>query len=68
MDRTTAFEYIKNKTIVSFDDVEYYPTAYILRLNDGKWCHSLELHDLNADSVTIADMGKVVIKQCQEQK
>ena len=59
MDRQTAVECIARKKYVRYHDTLYQPTAYIMRLQNGKWFHSLELQDLNTSSVTIAAMYQV---------
>lgn len=61
VDRKTAIECIMNKKHVVFNDIIYYPTAYILRIRNNQWSHELELHDLKANSITSAEMEKVEV-------
>lgn len=62
MERKEAIECIRTKAIVSYNDASYLPTAYILRLYHGNWLHSIELHDLHTNNITIAEMEKVKLK------
>jgi len=53
---------MREKTIVQFDGISYYITGFIQRINDkGVFYFILELHDLKANSVTIADIAKVTL-------
>ena len=63
MDRKTAMDCIVGKTHVVNRDIEYYPIAYILRLHKSKCRHELELHDLKVNSVTVANMEEVRLKE-----
>ena len=51
--------YMTSKQHVIFDGNEYYISAVTMRIFMGKWFYELELHDLNAKSVTVIDMGKL---------
>lgn len=62
MDVKAVKEVISNKKLVTYDNANYTVTAYILRLIDGKWQHTLELKDLKAKSVRIVPIGKVEVE------
>ena len=53
---------IANRIIVSYKGTDYYVTGCIARFQDSEWIYQLELHDLKANSVTIAKMNEVEIK------
>ena len=45
---------------VTYDGKQYYPVAYTIRFDrEGKPVHQCELHDLGANSVTVAALDKV---------
>lgn len=46
---------------VEYEGVQYYVTACIMRLENQQWTYYLELHDMEANSVTVAPIGKVKI-------
>jgi hypothetical protein len=52
-----------HKTLVTYGGIDYTVTACIMRIRDGRWYYQLELHDLNANSVTVAEMEKVSLKE-----
>jgi len=58
---------IAKKTIVTYDGIDYTVTAVIMRIHHKKmkWYYQLELKDLKANSVSIADMEKVAQKPPQ---
>ena len=47
------------KTHVRHRGIDYYITGCIMRLNGAEWKYAIELHDLKANSVTIADIKDV---------
>ena len=55
---------IAKRTVVTYDGIDYTVTAVIMRIHhkEMKWYYQLELHDLKANSVCIADMEKVEVK------
>jgi len=53
---------MREKTIVLHDGIKYYITGYTQRITDnGEFYYELELHDLKANSVTIANITKVIL-------
>ena len=44
---------------VIHNEIVYYPAAYELSFNNGETQHTAILHDLNANSVTHADLERV---------
>ena len=60
MDRKKLIDCMKDDTPVFFNDIKYIPLAYILRKGEKKWFHSVELKDLKANSIVIADLDKVI--------
>jgi hypothetical protein len=64
MDVKEVKEVIASRKLVTYDNTDYIVTAYILRLIDRKWQHTLELKDLKANSVRIVLMEKVEVKKC----
>ena len=52
---------IAKRTIVTYDGTDYTVTAVIMRIHhkEKKWYYQLELRDLKANAVVIADMEKV---------
>lgn len=59
MNRQELIEAIRTKQKVKFRDVLYIPQAYILRLKDNKWFHSVELRELRGNFIVIADLNKI---------
>ena len=53
---------ISAKTHVTYCDITYRITGITMRLHDSEWIYQLELHDLKANSVTIARIEDVEIK------
>jgi len=62
MDVKEVKEVIASKKLITYDNVDYTVTAYVLRLIDRKWQHTLELKDLKANSVRIVPMEKVEVR------
>lgn len=58
---------IAKRTVVTYDGIDYTISAVIMRIHhkEMKWYYQLELRDLKANSVVIADMEKVVEKPPQ---
>lgn len=54
---------ISTRAPVEYRGIDYYITACIMRLSGTEWKYSLELHDLKINSVTIADIDKVILKE-----
>jgi hypothetical protein len=54
---------ISTRKPVSCNGVDYYITACIMRLVNGEWRYSLELHDMAANSVTVAAIEDVMLKE-----
>lgn len=63
MDIKEVKEVIAKRKLVTYDSTDYTVTAYILRLINGKWQHTLELKDLKANSVRIVPMEKAEVKE-----
>lgn len=53
-------ENVPSELLVRHKDVVYYPQAYELSYDNGKIQHKAILHDLKTNSITYADLGKVV--------
>ena len=53
---------ISAKTHVTYCGITYRITGITMRLQDSEWIYQLELHDLKANSVTIARIEDVEIK------
>lgn len=62
MDIKEVKEAIASRKLVTYDNTNYTVTAYILRLIDRKWQHTLELKDLKTNSVRTVPMGKVEVE------
>lgn len=45
---------------VIYDGITYYPVAYELSFENGETQHTAILHDLNANSITNANLEKVI--------
>lgn len=52
-------ENVQDELTVLYNGIKYYPVAYELSFNNGKPTHTAILHDLKANSITNADLGKV---------
>ena len=53
-------ENVSDELKVIYNGIEYYPTSYELSFDDkGNIRHTAILHDLKANSITNADLGKV---------
>jgi len=53
-------EAMREKTLVEHNGIKYYITGFTQKIDvSGKFYFVLELHDLKANSVTIADINKV---------
>ena len=52
-------ENVPNELKVIHNGIEYYPKAYELSFDKGKPVHTAILHDLKANSIINADLGKV---------
>ena len=52
-------ENVPNELIVVYNGIKYYPVSYELSFDNGKPTHTTILHDLKANSITSADLGKV---------
>ena len=53
---------ISAKTHVTYRDITYRITGITMRIQGSEWIYQLELHDLKANSVTIARIEDVEIK------
>lgn len=53
------------KWTVEYGDAQYYITACIMRLENQRWAYYLELHDMTANSITVAPIGKVSVADGQ---
>ena len=56
-------EAIAKHWLVESGGIQYYPVAYRLTLDEQnrKWRHSMELHDLKANSITVAPLSHINI-------
>ena len=45
--------------LVVYNDITYYPEKYTLSFEKGQPTHTAILHDLKANSITSADLGRV---------
>ena len=53
-------ENVPNELMVVYNGITYYPVSYELSFDDkGNVIHKAILHDLKANSITNADLGKV---------
>lgn len=53
-------ENVPDELTVVYNGIKYYPTAYELSFDDkGNVRHTVILHDMNANSVTHADLQRV---------
>ena len=53
-------ENVPDELMVVYSGIKYYPVAYKLSFDDkGNVRHTAILHDLKANSITSADLGKV---------
>ena len=54
-------ENVPDELTVVYNGIKYYPVAYELSFDDkGNIRHTAILHDLKANSITSADLGKVI--------
>ena len=51
---------------VTYRENEYFVTGITMRIRDGKWYYQLELHEMKANAILIADMEKVILKGEQQ--
>lgn len=54
---------ISSRAPVEYRGLQYYVTAVTMRYWDGDWRCSLELHDMACNSVTVARIEEVKIKE-----
>jgi len=54
---------IAARTVVTHNGIDYYITGCIMRLRDGEWKYTVELRGLKANSVTIAKIENVILKE-----
>ena len=52
-------ENVPDELMVIYNGIAYYPVSYELSFDNGKPTHTAILHDLKANSITNADLGKV---------
>ena len=52
-------ENVPDELMVVYNGIKYYPTAYELSFDKGQPVHTAILHDLKANSIMNADLGKV---------
>ena len=52
-------ENVPDELKVIHNGIVYYPVAYELSFDKGQTVHKAILHDLKANSITYADLGKV---------
>ena len=52
-------ENVPNELMVVYNGIKYYPVAYELSFDKGQPVHTAILHDLKANSIMNADLGKV---------
>ena len=52
-------ENVPDELKVIYNGISYYPVSYELSFDNGKPTHTAVLHDLKANSITNADLGKV---------
>ena len=52
-------ENVPNELKVIYNGIAYYPVSYELSFDNGKPTHTAILHDLKANSIMNADLGKV---------
>lgn len=50
---------VPKELTVKYDNKKYYPVAYQLCFEKGNTVHKAILHELNANSIVIADLNKV---------
>ena len=59
--------YMESRKTVTCCGCRYYISGVISRLDrKGKWYYELELHDLNANSVSIAKLNDVEEERCEK--
>ena len=52
-------ENVPDELTVVYNGIKYYPVAYELSFDNGKPTHTAILHDLQANSITSADLERV---------
>lgn len=52
-------ENVPDELKVIYNGIAYYPVSYELSFDNGKPTHTAILHDLKANSITSADLGRV---------
>ena len=52
---------VPKELTVKFDGRKYYPVAYQLCFEKGNTVHKAILHELNVNSVVVADLNKVEV-------
>ena len=52
-------ENVPNELKVIYNGIAYYPVSYELSFDNGKPTHTAILHDLQANSITSADLERV---------
>ena len=58
-------ENVPDELKVIYNGISYYPVSYELSFDNGKPTHTTILHDLKANSITRADLGKVTKYESQ---
>lgn len=53
-------ENVPDELIVIYNGIKYYPVSYELSFDKGQTVHKAILHDLKANSITYADLEKVI--------
>ena len=53
-------ENVPDELKVIYNGIAYYPVSYELACDNWKPTHTAILHDLKANSITNADLGKVI--------
>ena len=56
-------ETIAKQMIVECGGIQYYPVSYRLTLDTkaNQWLHTMEMHDLRANSITVAPLKNITI-------
>ena len=52
-------ENVPDELMVVYNGIKYYPVAYELSFDKGQPTHTAILHDLQANSITSADLERV---------
>lgn len=61
-------ENVPNELKVIHNGIAYYPISYELSFDSGKPTHTAILHDLKANSITSADLERVIKYDQRERK